>query len=460
MKLPRRDFLCRCCTSLGAMALAIERFGLVNAFAQTSDYKALVCVFLFGGNDSDNMVVPHDNYAEYAAVRNPNATTVYIPQEALLPISPPSGRETYGLHPSFTALHPLFAEGKLAIVTNMGPLVEPTTRETYRNGTARRPINLFSHSDQQSLWQTSISTSLSQTGWGGRIADRAHGLNPSTSTFPMMVTTAGLTVFASGSSSRPLAVAPHPTPVNAALRLDGFDESQASTTRRDAMVRLLGVDTSPVLVRNASAITRTALEIQAVLRTVPEPAVPEFPNTPLAYQLWQVAKLIALRDMLGLRRQIFFCSIGGFDLHANEPATHAGLLTQLSGALRAFYDATVALGVASQVTTFTMSDFARTFRPNGNQGTDHAWGSHQFVMGGAVRGGDFYYGGDRPFPRLIPDGDDDADAGSGARGRWIPKIAVEQYGATLASWYGVSGGDLAAVFPNLSRFDRPNLGFV
>jgi uncharacterized protein (DUF1501 family) len=460
MKHTRRDFLCRCCTSLGAATLTFERFGLVNALAQAGDYRALVCIFLFGGNDSDNMLIPLDDYDTYAAVRTPEAPPgqepIQIPRDSLLPISPQSVGAQFGLHPSLTGIRDLFQSGNVAIVTNVGPLVEPTTRDSYRNGTARRPINLFSHSDQQSLWQTSLSTQLSQTGWGGRIVDKTHGLNPATSIFPMMVTVAGLSVFTTGSSQRAVALSPAPTALNAALRVEGFDSSPASAARRDVLSRLLAIDTSAALVRSTSETMQNALEIGALLETAGDPAVPAFPNTALGNQLRQVAKLIALRGVLKLNRQIFFCSLGGFDLHNAQPATHRTLFTQLSAAMAAFYNATVALGVASQVTTFTLSDFARTFKPNGGLGTDHAWGAHHLVMGGAVRGGDFY----GRFPTLVTDGPDDADRGSGARGRWSPTTAVDQYGATLASWYGVPDVDLPAVFPNLYRFDARNLGFV
>jgi uncharacterized protein (DUF1501 family) len=452
----RRDFLCQCCTSLGAAALTFERFGLVNAFAQAPDYRALVCIFLFGGNDSDNMVIPYDDYATYAAVRTPQ-TAIQIAKDNLLTISPPSAGAQFGLHPRLTGIRDLFENQNLAVVTNVGPLVEPTTRESYRSGTARRPINLFSHSDQQSLWQTSISTALSQTGWGGRIVDHTVGLNPPASPFPMMVTIAGLAVFTTGTSTRALAVSPAPTALNAALRLSGFDDSPASTARHGVMSRLLGIDTSAVLVRSANETMQKALEISAVLDGASDPPVPPFPaNNPLADQLRQVAKLIALRNVLNLNRQIFFVSLGGFDLHNGQPSAHATLFSRLSGAMKAFYDATVALGVESQVTTFTLSDFGRTFKPNGGQGTDHAWGAHHIVMGGAVRGGDFY----GTYPSIVPDGPDDADAGSGARGRWIPTTAVDQYGATLASWYGVSDADLPAVFPNIGRFASARLGFL
>jgi uncharacterized protein (DUF1501 family) len=450
----RRDFLCRCCTGLGAAALTFERFGLVNALAQSGDYRALVCIFLFGGNDSDNMLIPLDDYDAYAAVRT-ETTSVQIARDSLLPISPPSAGAQFGLHPSFAGIRDLFDRGHVGIVANVGPLVEPTTRDAYRTGVARRPVNLFSHSDQQALWQTSISTSASQTGWGGRIVDRTLGLNPG-SPFPMMVTVAGLALFTTSASSRAVALSPAPTALSAALNLAGFDSSPASVARRDVFSRLLAIDTSAALVRSANETMDKALEIGTLLGTAGDPAVPAFPNTSLGNQLRQVAKLIALRGTLNLNRQIFFCSLGGFDLHNAQLTAHANLFTQLSAAMTAFYNATVALGVESQVTTFTLSDFGRTFKPNGGQGTDHAWGAHHLVMGGAVRGGELY----GRYPTLAPDGPDDADTGSGARGRWIPTTSVDQYGATLASWYGVAGADLPAVFPNLHRFDNPNLGFL
>jgi uncharacterized protein (DUF1501 family) len=236
---------------------------------------------------------------------------------------------------------------------------------------------------------------------------------------------------------------------------------------------LLQVDQHLTLVRGASQVTRKALQAQGALRLVGDPLVPPFPlqpRTSLGNQLEQVAKLISLREALGMRRQIFFCALTGFDTHGGQVASgnptsgrHADLLAQVGTAMQAFYAATVALGVASQVVTFTLSDFARTFVPNGYLGTDHAWGAHHFVMGGAVRGGDFY-GVPGPngtvFPPLAPAGPDDTDEGGGAPGRWIPTVAVDQYGATLAAWFGVGHADLAAVFPNLTRFSPPTLGFL
>ena len=236
---------------------------------------------------------------------------------------------------------------------------------------------------------------------------------------------------------------------------------------------MLLLDQGTTLVRGASRVTAEAVAIERALRAAGDPVVPPFPLSPrtsLGNQLEQIAKLISLRNELGMRRQIFFCSLGGFDTHSGQvvggnPAAggHANLLSQVSNAMRSFYDATVALGVASQVVTFTLSDFARTHVPNGTLGTDHAWGSHQFVVGGSVLGGDFYGvagSNGTVFPTLAPSGPDDTDDGGNARGRWIPTTAIDQYGATLASWFGVSGVDLPAVFPNVGRFSPTTLGVL
>jgi len=284
---------------------------------------------------------------------------------------------------------------------------------------------------------------------------------------------AGTPLFTSGVVERPLAIAAAPTRLDAALRLDGFPNPPDNDARYVALRNLLLLDTDQTLVRGASRVTAEAVAIERALRGAGDPLVPPFPLTPrtsLGNQLEQIAKLISLRDALGMRRQIFFASLGGFDTHSGQvlggnPAagTHANLLAQVSDAMRAFYDATVALGVASQVVTFTLSDFSRTHVPNGNLGTDHAWGSHQFVMGGSVLGGNFYGvagSNGTVFPTLAPNGPDDTDAGGNARGRWIPTTAIDQYGATLASWFGVSGTDLPAVFPNIGRFTPTTLGFL
>jgi len=464
----RREFLGRF-GAFGAAAVAFERFGLLNALAQSADYRALVCIFLFGGNDSGNMVIPYDDYATYASTRE--AGGLAIPQASLLQIDVPSMRSRFGLHPSLTGLHELWGQTRVAVVCNVGSLAEPTNRNSYRNGTAHIPANLFSHSDQQGQWQTSVAEGSSSTGWGGRTADRTADLNATS--FPPVTSMAGTPLFTSGVVERPLAIAAAPTRLDAALRLDGFPNPPDNDARYVALKNLLLLDTDKTLVRGASRVTAEAVAIERALRGAGDPVVPPFPldpRTSLGNQLEQIAKLISLRDALGMRRQIFFASLGGFDTHSGQvlggnPAagTHANLLAQVSDAMRAFYDATVALGVASQVVTFTLSDFSRTHVPNGTLGTDHAWGSHQFVMGGSVLGGNFYGvagSNGTVFPTLAPNGPDDTDAGGNARGRWIPTTAIDQYGATLASWFGVSGTDLPAVFPNIARFTPTTLGFL
>jgi len=450
--------------------LAFERFGLLNALAQSADYKALVCIFLNGGNDSGNMIIPYDDYSTYAAARE--SSGLAIPQSSLLRtgVVPRIGAE-FGFHPSLTGLHDLWGQGKLAVVCNVGTLVEPTYRDSYRNRTVRVPLNLFSHSDQINQWQTSVSDSASPSGWGGRAADKIGDLN--VTVFPPVTSTAGTPIFTVGSVERPLAIAVAPTPLDAALRIDGFPNPPDNDPRYVEMKNLLLLDRDKTLVRGASRVTDEAVKMERALRSMGNPAVPPFPlnQNSLGNQLEQIAKVIRVRNELCMSRQIFFCSLGGFDTHsaqvtsATSPATgtHANLLAQVSGAMKAFYEATVQLGVASQVTTFTLSDFSRTWVPNGNLGTDHAWGSHQFVMGGSVLGGEFYGvpgSNGTVFPTLAANGPDDTDEGGNARGRWIPTVAIDQYGATLASWVGVSNADLAAVFPNIGRFGQSNLGFL
>jgi uncharacterized protein (DUF1501 family) len=452
---------------LGAAALAFERFGLLNALAQSTDYKGLVCIFLNGGNDSGNTVIPYDDYQTYFDARQ--SSGLALAKESLLPINVPSIGSQFAFHPSLNGLHQLWTAGKLAVVCNVGPLVEPTDRDAYRNRTVRVPLNLFSHSDQINQWQTSVSDSVSPTGWGGRTADKIANLN--TTIFPPVTSvTGGTPIFTTGNVERPLAIASGTT-LNTALRLDGFPNPPDNDPRYLALQNLLAADQNVTLVRGASRVTGTAVGIERALRNAGDPDVGTFPSTSLGNQLKQAAKLISIRDQLGMSRQIFFCSLGGFDTHSGQvvggtptTGTHASLLLQVSDAMKAFYDATLALGVASQVVTFTLSDFSRTWIPNGNLGTDHAWGSHQFVVGGSVAGGEFYGvpgSNGTVFPTLAASGPDDTDDGGNARGRWIPTTAIDQYGATLASWFGVSKTDLAeVVFPNIGRFGPTTLAFL
>jgi uncharacterized protein (DUF1501 family) len=459
---------------MGGLALGstVESLGLVGAYAQAaSDYRALVCVFLHGGNDGTNMIVPLDaEFAQYTAVRGPS--TLALARESFVPVNPPSQGRQYGLHPSLSpevgnpalakGLLDVWNQGRLAVVNNVGPLVEPLTRTTYQNGTGKKPLQLFSHSDQISQWQSSVANGVSRTGWGGRLADRAAGLN-GTATFPQVVTIAGVSLFVTGSNALPLAINDSNSMLGAALPLTMTANSFGSptvtdvSTRRAAFDALRTLDRDKVLVR-ADADTRTsALQTKAQLDTAPNTDFAKIPNTSLGRQLEQVARVIALRDTLGVRRQIFFCLLGGFDTHSNQRVGNGqdALLLQLGQALRGFWDTLGDLGVQNNVTAFTLSDFGRTFQASGAGtavGTDHGWGSHHLVMGGSVRGGNFY----GTYPTLALGGPDDADT----RGRWIPTTSVEQYAATLATWYGLSASDLPAVFPLLDRFPAANLGFM
>jgi uncharacterized protein (DUF1501 family) len=476
----RRDFLRNTACALGGVALAstVESLGLVNAYAQSgaaSDYRALVCIFMSGGNDCNNTVVDNNQLngpagsttTGYNNVRNASGLAL----SNFIPISPSSGG-SFGLHPNLSpevgtpglakGLLDVWNQGKLAIVPNVGPLVEPLTRTTYQNGTRKKPLQLFSHSDQVGLWQSSIANNASQTGWGGRTADKTGALNGPAS-FPQVVTIAGISLFVTGSNSRPLAIADSNTPLANVLPLNNAPSpftSAQNTARRAAFDQLRALDLGFTLVKASSDTRSSALQTQAALASVSPTLATVFPNTSLGRQLKQVALVIkASTDPnagINMKRQIFFVTLGGFDTHSGQIAGQASLLLQLSQAMRAFYDSTVELGVSIGVTTFTLSDFGRTFSPSGSGatvvGSDHGWGSHHFVMGGSVIGGRFF----GTYPTLALGGPDDTDT----RGRWIPTTSVDQYAATLASWYGLSSSDFPAVFPLLGNFSPNNMGFL
>jgi len=453
----RRDFLLRsgALTSAGLVhrLAPVGLAGLAGAAAaQTapSDYKALVCVFLFGGVDGNNLVVPLDpaGYALYSAVRTASSG-INLPESQLLPIQPAGSATAYGLHPGLAAIHPLFEQKKLAVLANVGTLNQPTTKANYL---AVRPQNLFSHSDQQTQWQSSVSTGVSRSGWGGRLADRLAAANAA-SGFPVMTTIAGTNLFITGDSATPLAL-----PSSGGLSLQGFNSTAAANARLAAMQALQAADGDNAYVKGAGEVMTRALALSGTVNPIltgtgsQVQVLFQGQNSSIAQQLLQVAKLIEARAQTGARRQVFFVSLGGFDTHSNELQALATLLGQLAPALKSFYDATTLLGVQNQVTTFTLSDFGRTFQPASGAGTDHAWGNNHFILGGAVQGGSLY----GRYPVLQRAGPDDADTA----GRWIPTTSVEQYGATLARWFGASEIDLAAIFPNLARFPAANLGFL
>lgn len=444
----RRDLLrLACCSAAGASLVGgLSKLGLVSALAQSAtDYKALVCIFLFGGNDGNNLVVPTDTrYTNYLQARS----VLAIPQSQLLPLQI-NGQSTYGLHPNMPDMQGYFNNQKsLAIVANVGTLVQPTTKATYRAFT-NLPENLFSHSDQQDQWQSAQLAGTPVSGWAGKIADNVQTFNASAQ-FPPILSVSGSPVFCTGIASRPFSMDPGHPP-----GLQGFDSSAASQARYAATQQLLTFDSGLSMVQAANSVTGQAVRFAQVLSDALQnisALQTKFPGDYLGQQLQQVAQVIAARSALGVQRQIFFCSFGGFDTHGDQLPQHVQLLSSLSLGMSAFYQATQELGVANQVTTFTLSEFGRTLEPGSNGGSDHAWGSHQLVLGGAVNGNAIY----GTFPTLALGGPDDADQ----NGRWIPTTALDQYAGTLATWFGVGAANLSSIFPNLANFSTADLGFM
>lgn len=450
MSASRREFLHRSCCAMAGLGAAatLSRFGLLSALAQSGpDYKALVCIFLYGGNDANNMVVPITTaeYNNYAALRS----VLAIPRGSLLPLTTRTGETTRGLHPAMPHLQTLFNQRHAAILCNVGTLVRPLTRDQFLEGSTPVPANLFSHSDQTDQWQTAQPLGLASSGWAGRMADKIQGEFGSPAV-PPIISISGAPIFLTGEQTQPFALDPGAPP-----GLNGFDVSETDTARFLALQQLLTLDSGVAMVQATSSTTTRAIQLAQTLADSLASAPPlqtVFPPSYIGQQLRQVATLLQVRSVLGTRRQIFFCSLGGFDTHADQLPEQQALLGQLSPALAAFYTATTELGVASQVTTFTLSEFGRSLQPASGAGSDHGWGSHHVIVGGAVQGASFYGN----FPTLAFSGPDDADDS----GRWIPSTAIDQYGATLASWFGVSNADLGTVFPNLENFTIRNLGFL
>ena len=450
----RRRFLGSACAAVGMTSLASTAFDLRRIAAAASgpgDFRALVCLFLYGGNDGNNTVVPRGaDYASYRAARGALA----LPEPSLLPIAgTPDGRQ-WGLHPRLPRLQSLFAERRAAIVANVGPLVAPLTRAEFEAGGAAVPPQLFSHSDQTLHWQTSLPDQPSRTGWGGRIVDLVHSLdhNPRVS---MAMSLGGSNTFQVGN-----AVAQYQVSPEGVVGLTGYvDDPAYGDPPSNLIRRVMAQSYGNLFAQGYRDVFDRALEqdraLAAALSSVPALHT-AFPDNDLGRQLRMVARLISARGALGLSRQIFFVATGGYDTHTQQVAegplvgAHASLLGELDGALAAFYAATTELGVAPQVTTFTASDFGRTYASNGD-GSDHGWGGHHVVVGGAVAGGSIY----GTMPVLSVGGPDDV-----GDGRWIPTTAVDEYAATLARWFGVSAGDLQTVLPNLGRFQRTDLGFM
>jgi len=498
MKETRRDFLKKtggCALGMVSLATQMQYLGSMSAMAQSvldsqsaggDSYKAIVLLYWSGGNDGNNMIIPNhndatiSNYASYSSVRS--GSTLALPQNTLLPISVPRlGGLSYGLHPSLgpnatnainPGIHELYGMGKLAVVTNVGTLVRPLTKAQYQSSSFQKPYQLFSHSDQVTQSQTSIANTEAFTGWGGRISDTMTAVQNPNGLIPMITSISGAQLFTAGQTTLPLAIANAGTSLAGVLNPAGFNGNTASNARLAAFNALRSQDLSSNYVAAASHVTDLAMQANSALQSFQEVTV-TFPNTSIGNQLKQVARLIKKRTDLNVNRQIFYVQIGGFDHHENELTGQVSLFSQFSQAMRSFYDEMVTQNISNDVTTFTLSDFGRTFTPAGTGaavGTDHAWGNHMFVMGGSVLGGDFY-GSLRPdgsgtyFPTLTVGGlDDTTNAGTSARGRWIPTTSVDQYAAVLAKWFGLPQDTptLNSIFPNLANFPGTNsqLGFL
>jgi len=464
----RRKFIGQCCAAVGAtgMLSALSQLRLIGAAASPAngpvvatagsalppDFKALVCLFLAGGNDANNIVIPIDaaGYRAYATGRGALA----LPLTSALGVTPKtSDGHAYGLHPAMPELQSLFGQGKFAVLSNVGTLVAPTTKTQYNARSVPLPPQLFSHSDQQVQWQSSVPDQTFSTGWGGRLADLTNAFN-SNNAVSMSMSLDGDNSFQVSRTVVQFAVNP-----GGAIVLAGTGTA-ANSIRAQAMNDLVAAPNDNLFKSAYGGLTRAAIansESISSFLTGPDPFTTAFPASNLGQQLRTIARLIAAAPQLNLKRQVFFARMGGFDLHngqidAANPTlgAHANLLRDVSQSLGAFYNATVELGCADQVTAFTASDFGRAFSTNGD-GSDHGWGSHHFVVGGAVKGGDIY----GRMPEWAINGPDDT-----GYGRWIPTTSVDEYSATLASWFGVSATNLAVVLPNIGRFAKPNLGFL
>jgi uncharacterized protein (DUF1501 family) len=444
----RREFLRRtAAVSVTGVAApwALNLAAIGEAAAQNAnDYKALVCVFLYGGNDHGNTLVPYDSttYDSYRSLRGTLATdrgalggTVLVPDVAL------GGGRQYALAPQLTRLKAIFDAGRMGVLLNIGTLLQPTTKAQYDAGSVPLPPRLFSHNDQQSVWQASHPEGAT-SGWGGRMGDLfASGNGGAIFT---AVSVAGNAVYLSGRSAVQYQVT-----TKGSVAIQGLTDVFGSSAAAQAMRTLMTSSaTGDAFELEHARVVQRSIDADAALRAALGAPPAGFPSTNLGKQLAMVARIIAARDQLEVKRQVFFVSLGGFDNHDSLLAKHPGLLTQVADALAAFDASMIALGTSSQVTTFTGSDFGRTLASNGD-GSDHGWGGFQFVMGGAVRGKRFY--GTPPQPG--DDGPDDV-----GQGRMLPTMAVDQLASTLATWMGVSDGDLATVVPGIGNYGVRDLG--
>jgi uncharacterized protein (DUF1501 family) len=437
-------------SSIGASSYSAvgQQLALINATAKSTPldgYKALVCVFLYGGNDSYNMLIPTDDseYQIYAGVRQ----NLAVAQNQLTPLSTSSSVPyALGVPDYMNPLANLFHQGRLAFINNVGPLVEPTFKEAIENGTANLPPQLFSHNDQQKLWETGGSNINDLAGWAGRMADLIT--DTTSDSISMNISLAGNNIMQTGNIVQPYSMTANGAPMFEALnplknwnskRIEIFDQLTALDNHAIGNAYKKIMNTS----RTNALMVNQALDALPIFNTT-------FDADSLSQELEMTTKLIASRESLGMNRQVFFIGFGGWDTHDRQVDDHPRLLGTLSNALNRFNESISELGLSDSVTTFTASDFGRTLTSNGD-GTDHGWGGHQLVMGGAVNGGKLYGN----LPELALNSKDDV-----ADGRMIPTTSSEEYGAQLAKWFGLSDSEVAQVFPTLSRFDQTNVNFL
>jgi uncharacterized protein (DUF1501 family) len=471
-ELHRRAFLKRS-AQMGAMgvaapfALNMSCIGDAAAFTGTGGYQALVCLFLLGGNDHDDMLIPFDdtNYNLYNAIRGGGAgqtaggiarAKADLAATALTPILPQTltNNVQYALHPAMTRLKARWDQGRLATLLNVGTLIRPTTLAEYQSQDKVRyplPFGLFSHNDQQSVWQSSAPEGAT-SGWGGRLADIA--LSSNTNSIFTAISASGNSVFLTGQSALAYQVSG-----SGAVKLRSGSTRVAGSTVALDMMREIMMQPDPsshIFEGEYNRVTKRSIDSEAVYSTAVNAATMNTnfaqngATSGIAAQLRIVAKTIAARSALGTNRQVFFVTMGGYDHHDNLINDHSRLLGQLDFAMDAFYQATADMGIADKVTLFTASDFGRTLSSNGD-GSDHGWGGHHFVLGGGVKGGR-HYGVAPPVAASGP-----AQVG---QGRLLPTTSVDQYGATLSSWLGAGSGEMSTLFPNIGNFSGTNLGFL
>lgn len=455
----------------GGMAYALGRtagsgFAQMTTISGFSDYKALVCVFLFGGNDSWNMVVPTSGaeYAVYAKSRGAGTTSsLAIDRSTLLPISITgalANDPTFGFNPNMPEMRDLFAAGRLAVVPNVGPLIKPTTKIQYQSANTsghELPPQLFSHNDQQDQWHSLSGRGLLNTGWAGRVADVLMSQIGSQE-IPLNVSLSGQTLFQASQTTDPYVMGGGGVNAfnfltccgpNIANRRTAVDSSlaAASMSNRNSVYHRGYARVQQRAMRYADSVKR-ALDVSRDFKALPSTTGSQ--TSYLSTQLRTVAKMISQRATLSMSRQIFFVSIGGFDTHDTQLVDHPKLLVDVSKSVKAFYDAMIEIGLERQVTLFTQSDFGRTLTSNGD-GSDHGWGGTQLVVGGAVAGGRFF----GKYPILEMGGE--LEIGNG---NIIPTVSSDQYAATLARWFGVADSSMAIVAPSIVNFTQRDLGFM